>query len=379
MINRTDRRSPTVAADIRGLLVRSLTCADQPDDLCATPDANELHRAADYHRIGPAVYLYLRGRTTDPELIAPLERSYRQQLARHLQTVADLKIMADALDAADVGWVLVKGPSLSAIWPRPDMREYHDLDLLVDRHRFLDALSTLENAGARLVDRNQPMILDQLRAELRIQLRHGTTLDLHWDLVNDASLRKEFRFPTEAMLERHTSAVIGGVAIPVLDPTDTLLHLGYHTTLSGAHRLLWFMDIDSVLSRSPDWAQIEARAGSYGVTLPLLLALDRATRILGTPVPHHSTRRFRAWRFVAHTADRVQPVPWVPGATGSSRALYQNVRSSARASLLPALRDALRRSNPDRDDAWRNPLHQDIPDHHAWTRYISLVQGEHKP
>ena len=373
------RRTPAAAASgIRGLLVRSLI-GDEGPGLDPSVSWDDLHRAADYHRISPAVYLYLRARTDDPGLIGPLQHSYQQQMARHLQTVADLKILAQALDGAGISWVLVKGPSLSAIWPRPDMREYHDLDLLVDRHRFLDALSTLQAAGAVLVDRNPPMILRQLRAELRLHLRHGTTLDLHWDLVNDVTLRKEFRFPTDAMIERASSAAIGGIAVPVLDPVDTLLHLGYHTTLSGAHRLIWFMDIRSASSHDPDWARIASRARAYGVELPLSLAFDRAARILGGTYPRHVWNRFRAWRFLAKTADRLQPVPWIPGTTGSSRALYQNVRSTTSASLLPAIRDALRPSSTARDDTWRNPLHQDLADPAAWKQYLSLVEGRPKP
>lgn len=368
---------------IADLLARSLIRVVPWGDRVPASIAAELHQAAAWHRISPAVYLYLRDGVDEPTVIDPLEHRYRQQLARHLQTLADLKIAGAALDDARIAWALIKGPALSASWPRPDMREYHDLDLLVDRHRFADTLAALHGSGAELMDRNQPLIAQQLRAELTLRLRHGTKLDLHWDPVNDANLRKDFCFPTNQMLERHESTMIGGSAVPVLDPADALLHIGYHTTLSGAYRLLWLMDIRAASERQTDWRLITRRARSYGVELPLALALDRSRRVLGPsgwPAAEASAgMRFRAWRAAARLADRIRPVPWVPGARGSSRVLYQNVRRSASASVVPTVRDALKRNGPKQSADWQNPLHQDVPDAIAWHRYLSLVQGGHKP
>lgn len=370
---------PTIA----DLLVQSLTQASSSHDhdlLLPAQVTDGLLRAAAWHRISPAVYLRLREQTQDPAIIGPLEHSYRQQLARHLQTLADLKIAGKALDDAGIAWVLIKGPALSACWPRPDMREYRDLDLLVDRRRFADTLAVLAETGAVLLDRNQPMIAKQLRAELSLHLKHGTALDLHWDPVNGAELRNDFRFGTEEMLERRESIKISNTDVPVLDPVDTLLHVGYHTTLSGGHRLLWLMDMRSVSSGDLDRTIVDSRAKAYGVDLPLALALDRTARLFGeSTVKRYARGRFPIWRSATRLADRIRPVPSIPGAGGSSRLLYQNVRRSPALSVLPTIRDALRHNSPERDPGWRNPLHQDVKDNTAWRDYLGQVQGPRKP
>src|SRR4051794_12287440 len=126
--SRRRRRSPTAE-----LLLGSLVPDREADVSDLAVCGPELHHAAGWHRISPAVYLYLRDQVDDPEILGPLEAGYRRQVARHLQTLADLRIAGAALDDAGIRWALIKGPALAALWPRPDMREYRDLDLLVDR------------------------------------------------------------------------------------------------------------------------------------------------------------------------------------------------------------------------------------------------------
>jgi hypothetical protein len=259
------------------------------------------------------------------------------------------------------------------------MREYYDLDLLVDRRRFGTALDALVGAGSRMVDRNWPLVRDQVRAELTIQLPFGTGLDLHWDLVNDAPLRREFTFPTEELLERASVVSVGSTEAPVLDPVDTLLHLGYHTTLSGGYRLLWLMDMASACGDELDWGVVYARARAYGVELPLRLALDRAARLF--PLPADATRpgtRCAVWRTVAAGADHVVPLPWVPGGRSTARILHQNARSSTMRSLAPTFRDALRRRGKPADGSV-NPLHLAVPDTGARAEYLTTVQASMKP
>jgi hypothetical protein len=361
------------------VLVRSLSGTPiSATDLRAV-EPGMLHEASAWHRIAPAVFLALSQVTDDPELLGPLEAAHNQQVVRQLRSLADLRTAGRALTAAGVGWALLKGAAIAQRWPRPDMREYYDVDLLVDRRSFGTALDALVGAGSRMVDRNWPLVRDQVRAELTIELPFGTGLDLHWDLVNSAPLRREFRFPTEELLERASVVVVGNTEAPVLDPVDTLLHLGYHTTLSGGYRLLWLMDMASACRAEPDWDVVRTRARAYGVELPLRLALDRSARLF--PLPAEATRprtRCAAWRTVAAGADHIVPLPWVPDGRSTARIVHQNARSSAMRSLAPTFRDALRhRGRP--ADGSVNPLHLAVPDAAARAEYLSTVEASTKP
>jgi hypothetical protein len=197
--------------------------------------------------------------------------------------------------------------------------------------------------------------------------------------VNDAPLRREFTFPTEELLERASVVVVGSTEAPVLDPVDTLLHLGYHTTLSGGYRLLWLMDMASACSDELDWGVVHARARTYGVELPLRLALDRAARLFSLPAEATRPRvRCALWRTVAGAADHIVPLPWVPGGRSTARIVYQNARSSTLRSIAPTFRDALhRRGKP--ADGTVNRLHLAVPDAPARADYLAMVQGPTKP
>lgn len=363
------------------VLVRSLTGAEISTAHLRAVAPDALHEAAAWHRVAPAVFLALSRVTDDAELVGPLRAAYHQQKLRQLRSLADLRAAGEALTAAGVGWALLKGAAVAQRWPRPDMREYYDLDLLVERRRFGTALDALTGAGARLVDRNWPLVRDQVRAELTVQLPFGTGLDLHWDLVNSAPLRREFTFPTEELLDRAVALPVGSTEAPVLDPVDTLLHLGYHTTLSGGFRLLWLMDMAAACGAGPDWAVVRARARAYGVELPLRLALDRAARVF--PLPGAATRPRRScatWRAVAAAVDHVVPLPWTPGDRRTARTVYQNARSTTARSLAATCRDGLqRRRGPLGAPEAANPLHLAVPDAGARDAYLTAVHASPKP
>ena len=64
-----------------------------------------------------------------------------------LRTAADLAPLARALDAADIRWVVVKGPVLSAAYREPNVRSYNDLDVLVHPMDLPAVLDLLEAHG----------------------------------------------------------------------------------------------------------------------------------------------------------------------------------------------------------------------------------------
>jgi hypothetical protein len=117
-------------------------------------DADALQAASFMHRIAPAVYVHLHGAGDAPaKLLEPMLRQYRDQFARHLQVLTDLAHLAATLDNACIGWVAMKGPVLAErLWSQPDLRMYFDLDILVDRRNFGDAIDALVGAGSEIVD-----------------------------------------------------------------------------------------------------------------------------------------------------------------------------------------------------------------------------------
>ncbi len=340
-----------------------------------------LDAAVFIHKVAPAVYIHLKHADDVPaELLAPMRARYEQQIARQLQVGADLAGLARTFEDAGLAWAAFKGPILAEhLWSRPDLRVYIDLDVLVDPRHFGAAMEALTAAGAQIVDRNWELINEQVRGEISLTLPHGTALDLHWHVVNSAPLRREFRFSTGDMLARTRQVTIAGVSVPTLDPTDTLLHLAYHTAHSGGHRLMWLKDVErATADRDLDWKEVLHRAHVCGVGLPLAVVLTRVGRVLGfdQPPPSAATRQARrsTWGAIAAATELLSPAPTLPGDRLSGQIAYKNARSSSAASMLAAARSLKTRGAPPAPSA-DNPLYAESGGAAARAAYLRAVES----
>jgi Uncharacterised nucleotidyltransferase len=185
--------------------------------------------------------------------------------------------------ARDVQWAVLKGLALAhTVYPRPDLRTSVDLDLLVPPARFAGVVADLEDVGYELLERNWPLMAALRPGQCRLRSPRGILIDLHWSVVNDASLRDVFPWPTSALLSRRVMLPIG---MPALDPVDQLVHLGLHGALSGGNRLSWLLDADLAARKVANWGPVvdvvyATQSGSL-----LALILRRARRLWCTPVP----------------------------------------------------------------------------------------------
>ncbi|RYV50742.1 nucleotidyltransferase family protein [Pengzhenrongella frigida] len=348
--------------------------------------AADVLEASSLHRVAPAVARALASAAQVPaewsRVLAPARHA---QIARHMRAVADLRIIATALDAAGIGWVAIKGPvAAELIWPSVDMREYFDLDLLVDRGEFARAMSVLAEAGLRLLDRNWPLLERSRRAELTLLAPNGTPVDLHWDIAVAPRLRRGFRTDVPGMLARSRRVPLPqGFDVGVLDPEDTLVHLAFHAAQEGATRLMWLADLHyAAVGPTVDWDTIARRARAMRLEVPLGMILDRVQRTLGGSVG----TSFRAvgpgpgaWGELARRTDARVRFPGLPGDPHLSGAVYRSARRSLPTSAAVLLRSQVearriearerRRRSPGR------PLRLDVPDAGARARYLQWVAG----
>lgn len=325
-----------------------LACAAaEPDDAeisgrLVTADIATVVDAAIHHRIAPLVHIRLRDATglSDPSLT----EEHQSQLFRHLRILAGLRWLDDVF--ADVPWLAFKGPVLAAVYERPDLRSYSDLDVLVDRHRLNDVVSALEAQGATLVDRNWTMIRRDVRGEMSWLLPGGVPLDLHWTLINDRQIRSEFSLPVEAMLQRRAPMEVGSKPIPTFDAVDMLLYVALHGVYSGGHRLMWTVDIDRIVRKlRPDWSDVVDRARTAGLSVLVAVALERSRRLMGTDVPVQVLGQLAptlGWRGLLALSDRVRgpELSFRPGPTG--RIFAESTRGTTLTSLAASRRQLKR-------------------------------------
>jgi hypothetical protein len=358
--------------------------ADPPHPHAAITDrsVDEILDIADAHRVTPALLRYLSGLADPPAQLLEAVRPWRtEQVLRHLTTLADLAPVAAAFDAAAIRWVVVKGPVAAAtLWPSADMRDYKDLDVIVDPGRLGDAIELLDGLGAEQLDVNWGLIRRQMRAELSFVLPRGTLLDLHWHPVNDTRLRRALRWDVGELLARRRTVRVGSLGIPALDPADSAVHLAYHAVHSGGHRLLWLADVAYGLAAA-DPAVVAARAEAARLGLLVQVAADRVDRVIGpTPTLPWTSARGNAWRTAMAAVDARAEVPR-PGLSGhSGKTRVGSTRPTTAASVLELLAASLGHVVHRRGAADRvlpdNPLYVPDGDLGARREYLAAVARE---
>ena len=252
-------------------------------------DLAQLANHAAHHRVVPflAVAVGATGAGAPEGAIRSLLRGHATRAAKHLLTVSDLETVVATLTAADVPFLVIKGPVLAErYYPSPDLRAYNDLDVLVRPGDFPRATDAIVAAGGQILDRNWELLRSESRGQMHVSLPLGSVADVHWHLLNRGVVREDFRIPTGELFDRRRSVAIGGGSVSTLDPVDTLLHLCLHASLSGGDRLLWLKDVERVVAGDPpDWDEVVRRARAWCAARSVAITLARSRRSLGTPVP----------------------------------------------------------------------------------------------
>ncbi|KQS68830.1 hypothetical protein ASG41_07955 [Modestobacter sp. Leaf380] len=276
-------------------------------------DTAELEAALSQHR----GWLTLAAHAEEvPGLPAAVREAAEKRLGRarrrQVQADADLAVAGAALDAAHIPWACFKGPVLSAVYARVGVaRSAIDLDLLVPPDRLGDALRALSATGGGLLSRNFTLLRREVPGEVAAVGRHGTSIDLHWTMINRSLRRQRATISTADLLRDVERVPLGSTTAPVLQPDVALAHVCLHAALAGASRVSWLLDVAlSVQDRAVDWDQLIATARAWGVPVPIGLVLQRSATLVGTPVPPAVLRSLlgRDWalaeRLVGRTAAR---------------------------------------------------------------------------
>jgi hypothetical protein len=316
-----------------------------------------------------------------------LHDAYHAALYVHLQARHALTEVHEAFGSR-VPWLTMKGAVLAyAVYPRPDMRSYSDVDVVVPPRALADAVHALERSGATIMDRNWRRIREHMPGQIRARLRNGSVLDLHWNIVNESHLRRTFQIDTLGVFERARTVEVGDVPVLTLSRADTLVHLALHTCLSGGDRLIWLKDVEQALVHDrADTREVIDRAVSWNASLALATIVATVRRTLGAgDVDAYTTLASPAWRALVWAADRVAPVDRATGLHSAAQVLRKSVRATERTTLTHGARHVYNwvRGNallvpqvvPSPDD---DPLSALYPDGDAADRdaYLAAVASE---
>ena len=201
----------------------------------------------------------------------------------------------DALDAAGVDALLLKGPALARIlYSEGETRGYSDIDLLVGPGDLARAAPGLESIGYRRIGAG---IIDDVAGVLHAEtwVRRAPTaelghhlIDLHWRIYGcDAPAELVW----EVLAPRRASIDLGPRPAPTLDRAGLALHMATHAAQHGPDSLKPIADLARGIERWPEdvWrdaaklaAQLEGTP-AFAAGLRLLPAGAELAGDLGLP------------------------------------------------------------------------------------------------
>ena len=296
-------------------------------------------KAAADHGVADLVFLSTRALPAlDPELRSLLGTVHQLNLTHHMKVIGELTALAGTLDAAGIPFLVVKGPVLSeVVYPRNDMRSYGDLDLVIGRRFFGDAVTALLESGCDMLDRNWRVIRREMRGQVHMTARFGTSADVHWHLINRASVRDSFAIDMDELFARARRVSLDGPSVLTLDPEDTLIQLALHAVLSGAVKLAWLKDIErACVAPELRWDEVVSRAHRFGMAEVVAISLRRAQELLGADIPSDAVSELggsRVWRGIVRGSERLSPAARPPNQPSLSRAVTRATRKGLGTSL----------------------------------------------
>lgn len=301
--------SSSVNEPVGGLLLACLRAAieDAPTEREREDVANAAQGGVDWahfvdqtrwHRVAGQALAGLRSTSAvvlaPPEILAQLDASYFETLARNLRARRALDSVCGPLAQSGVRWVLLKGAALlETVYPDAGLRPMLDVDLLVPDEDMARAAAVLEELG---YEQAAPFRDPAMRQWLWQEQARWPPLVAPDDAVVVELHRRLGAFATPLGFEptgvwaraQPTSGSMGQV--PAAE--DLVVHLALHWLLDRRLRsegsLGQLADIARVLRGSGaafDWDVIVRDAQRYDYGAPLALALLVVTALFNSPVP----------------------------------------------------------------------------------------------
>jgi hypothetical protein len=249
---------------------------------------DEVFKQAAYHRVLPAVYSALQGRTEVPASIqSALRARYLRHCHRAMRFSAELAAILRHLEAKGIPVIAQKGPALAhLLYGDSAMREFGDLDLLVKPEDVSRAVGVLRELG---YEKNLQLSPRQERAYLRSGYEYvfgrgaeRNLIELQWNLLPrfyavDMNI--------DELFTRSQEHEFDGCRPRMLGLEDQLIFLCVHAAKHQWAQLGMVRDISALARFDLDWELVMHEARRLGIVRIVLISLVLADELMGWDIP----------------------------------------------------------------------------------------------
>lgn len=242
------------------------------------------------HRVFPLFYQTIQAHTSNllsREILADLKQQNLTIVMHNMRMTAELIRIMRLLEENAIDALTFKGPTLAQLaYGNIALRQYGDLDILVDKHdAYIAGKLMCENGHKAIVPLNilQNRTYLKVAKEFCLLSKQGNVYtELHWRLFE-----KKFNILIpESSKSGFQSVSINNFSIKTF-PTDLLLvYLCLHGSKHSWERIAWICDIDRLLRSSRiDWGKaLDIAEGSHS-NRSFYLGLNLCSSFLQTPLP----------------------------------------------------------------------------------------------
>ncbi len=232
------------------------------------------------------------------EVVDYLNRIFLYAAARSMRAGRQIQAVVDALEAAGIESVLLKGPALArTVYPDPALRQSVDIDLLVRPGDVLAAESVLEGLGYVSPKKEFHVSQHEFHHQVFEAPGDGMPLELHWALDTEFDM-----FPegwVEEVITRRIPIRADDLLCHAPSHADHLLFLAFHNVFvhrSEGARLDRIFDTAQVMAQmsdEEDWQTLIDRSVEHHIRIPLELTAVSAA-LWGGPLPD-GFENYAAW------------------------------------------------------------------------------------
>ena len=230
--------------------------------------------------------------TVIPEQILNYLKNYSYQVAIQNTVFAkELFKIVEVLQKNGIPVLSFKGPALAtSAYGNLGLRQFCDLDVLVDPKKFLDSFDVLVSQGYQptyqweFLNRDFEISLRGSKSEYSLA-NEVVCIDLHQHLTVERFLSSKFCF--EELWERRQSISICGYQVDGFGDEDLLLYLCIHGSKDCWKNLKLICDVAEFIRSHPylNWDSVLRRSEEMHCLRMLLLGLCLSQSVLGAKIP----------------------------------------------------------------------------------------------
>jgi len=258
-------------------------------------DSNALVGLVNQHGVLPLVYKTIRALSAIDAhyetIVNELKVHYQTITQRNMLMSAELIRIMKLLEENGIEALAFKGPVLSQMaYGDITLRQYGDLDVLVDEDKISKAGSALEKHGYSPVF---PLHILKNKTCLEVtndlgfyNQTNGILIELHWKLFRE-KIGQHLHFVQ--MSENKQSVKINGKSISTLSTEMLLVYLCLHGSKHAWERVEWICDIDRLIDshKEINWDKVLTIAQEMDTSTALCLGLKLSSALLHTSLPEH--------------------------------------------------------------------------------------------